>query len=77
MTQQQCHPMAQLDQYHQLIKMIQEILQQAQGNLFKITIATVGVVSIILHILPKGESKSGFFGFIGESMKFIKNIFKK
>jgi hypothetical protein len=57
--------------------MIQEILQQAQGNLFKITIATVGVVSIILHILPKGESKSEFFGFIGESMKFIKNIFKK
>ena len=57
--------------------MIQEILQQAQGNLFKITIATVGIVSIILHILPKGESKSGFFGFIGESMKFIKNIFKK
>ena len=57
--------------------MIQDILQQAQGNLFKLTIATVGIVSIIFHILPKSENKSGFFGFIGESMKFIKTIFKK
>tara|TARA_Y100000114_G_scaffold18116_1_gene14512 strand:+ start:504 stop:677 length:174 start_codon:yes stop_codon:yes gene_type:complete len=57
--------------------MIEEILSQSKANLFKMAIATVGIISIVLHILPKGEKKSGFFGFIGESMKFVKNIFKK
>ena len=57
--------------------MIEEILSPSKANLFKMAIATVGIISIVLHILPKGEKKSGFFGFIGESMKFVKNIFKK
>ena len=54
--------------------MIQEIIELAKGNLLKITIATIGILSIVFHILPKGEKKSGFFGLIGDAINFIKNI---
>ena len=57
--------------------MIQEIIELAKGNLLKMTIATIGILSIIFHILPKGEKKSGFFGLLGDIINFIKNIFKK
>jgi hypothetical protein len=57
--------------------MIQEIIGAAKGNLFKIAIATIGILSIVFHILPKGEKKAGFFGIIGSATNFIKNIFKK
>ena len=57
--------------------MIQEIIELAKGNLLKMTIATIGILSIVFHILPKGEKKSGFFGLIGDAINFIKNIFKK
>jgi hypothetical protein len=57
--------------------MIQEILELTKGSLLKIGLATIGILSIILHILPKGEKKAGFFGFIGDAINFIKNIFKK
>ena len=42
--------------------MIQEILELTKGNLLKMGLATVGILSIIFHILPKGEKKAGFFG---------------
>tara|TARA_B100001093_G_C26127026_1_gene717444 strand:- start:73 stop:246 length:174 start_codon:yes stop_codon:yes gene_type:complete len=57
--------------------MIQEILELTKGNLLKMGLATVGILSIIFHILPKGEKKAGFFGLIGSAINFIKNIFKK
>ena len=57
--------------------MIQEILELTKGNLLKMGLATIGILSIIFHILPKGEKKAGFFGFIGSAINFIKNIFKK
>lgn len=57
--------------------MIQEIIELSKGNLFKISIATIGILSIVFHILPKGEKKAGFFGVIGSAINFIKNIFKK
>ena len=57
--------------------MIQEILELTKGNLLKMGLATIGILSIIFHILPKGEKKAGFFGLIGNTIKFIKNIFKK
>jgi len=57
--------------------MIQEIIELAKSNLLKITIATIGILSIVFHILPKGEKKSGFFGILGDAINFIKNIFKK
>ena len=57
--------------------MIQEIIELAKGNLLKITIAIIGILSIVFHILPKGEKKSGFFGILGDGINFIKNIFKK
>ena len=57
--------------------MIQEIIELSKGNLFKISIATIGILSIVFHILPKGEKKAGFFGVIGIAINFIKNIFKK
>ena len=57
--------------------MIQEIIELTKGNLLKITIATIGILSIVFHILPKGEKKSGFFGILGDAINFIKNIFKK
>ena len=57
--------------------MIQEIIELAKGNLLKLTIATIGILSIVFHILPKGEKKSGFFGSLGAAINFIKNIFKK
>ena len=57
--------------------MIQEIIELAKSNLLKITIATIGILSIVFHILPKDEKKSGFFGILGDAINFIKNIFKK
>ena len=57
--------------------MIQEIIELSKGNLFKISIATIGILSIVFHILPIGEKKAGFFGVIGSAINFIKNIFKK
>ena len=57
--------------------MIQEILELTKGNLLKLGLATIGILSIIFHILPKGEKKAGFFGLIGNTINFIKNIFKK
>ena len=57
--------------------MIQEILELTKGNLLKMRLATIGILSIIFHILPKGEKKAGFFGLIGSVINFIKNIFKK
>ena len=57
--------------------MIQEIIELTKGNLLKMTIATIGILSIIFHILPKGKEKSGFFGLVGDAINFIKNIFKK
>lgn len=57
--------------------MIQEILELTKGNLLKMGLAVIGILSIVLHILPKGEKKAGFFGFIGDAINFIKNIFKK
>ena len=57
--------------------MIQEILELTKGNLLKMGLATVRILSIIFHILPKGEKKAGFFGLIGSAINFIKNIFKK
>jgi hypothetical protein len=57
--------------------MIQEILELTKGNLLKMGLATIGILSIIFHILPKGEKKAGFFGLIGDAINFIKNIFKK
>jgi nicotinamide riboside transporter PnuC len=57
--------------------MIQEILELTKGNLLKMALATIGILSIIFHILPKGEKKAGFFGLIGSAINFIKNIFKK
>ena len=57
--------------------MIQEIIELTKANLLKMGLAVIGILSIILHILPKGEKKAGFFGFIGDAINFIKNIFKK
>ena len=57
--------------------MIQEILELTKGNLLKMGLATIGILSIIFHILPKGEKKAGFFALIGSVINFIKNIFKK
>ena len=52
--------------------MIQEILNQSTGELFKMALSIIGITCLILHILPKSEKKSGFFGFIQEIMKFFK-----
>ena len=57
--------------------MIQEIIELTKANLLKMGLAVIGILSIILHILPKGEKKAGFFGFIGDAINFVKNIFKK
>ena len=40
--------------------MIQEIIELAKGNLLKMTIATIGILSIVFHILPKGEKNLDF-----------------
>jgi len=52
--------------------MIQEILSKSTGELFKMALSIIGITCLILHILPKSEKKSGFFGFIQEIMKFLK-----
>jgi len=52
--------------------MIQEILDKSTGELCKMALSIAGITCLLLHILPKIEKKSGFFGFIQEIMKFFK-----
>ena len=58
-------------------KMINEILQQIDSQLFKLGILTFAILGLIFHILPKSEKKEGAVGFVGECLNFIKGIFKK